>query len=116
MNQWETLLPFPYLSVIMSAATFSPIATCGGCAVLCLVAQSRPALCDTMDCSPAGSSVHGGFPGKNTAVGCRAVLQQIFPTLGLNRGPLHCRQILDHQRHEENPYVVGICFYHSASM
>ena len=29
------------------------------CAVLCLVAQSCPALCNPMDCSPPGSSVHG---------------------------------------------------------
>ena len=27
--------------------------------VLCLVAQSCPTLCDPMDCSPPGSSVHG---------------------------------------------------------
>ena len=27
--------------------------------VLCLVAQSCPALCNPMDCSPPGSSVHG---------------------------------------------------------
>ena len=27
--------------------------------VLCLVAQSCPTLCDRMDCSPPGSSVHG---------------------------------------------------------
>ena len=27
--------------------------------VLCLVAQSCPTLCDPMDCSPLGSSVHG---------------------------------------------------------
>ena len=27
--------------------------------VLCLVAQSCLTLCDTMDCSPSGSSVHG---------------------------------------------------------
>ena len=26
---------------------------------MCLVAQSYPALCDPMDCSPPGSSVHG---------------------------------------------------------
>ena len=26
---------------------------------LCLVAQSCPTLCDHMDCSPPGSSVHG---------------------------------------------------------
>ena len=28
-------------------------------AVLCLVTQSCPTLCDPMDCSPSGSSVHG---------------------------------------------------------
>ena len=27
-------------------------------------------LCDHMDCSPPGSSVHGDSPGKNTGVGC----------------------------------------------
>ena len=29
------------------------------CAALCLVAQSCPTLCDPMDCSLPGSSVHG---------------------------------------------------------
>ena len=52
--------------------------------VLCLVAQSCPALCNPMDCSPPGSSVHGDSPGKNTGVGCHALLQRIFPTQGLN--------------------------------
>ena len=46
-----------------------------------------------MDCGPSGSSVHGDSPGKNTEVGCHALLQ-IFPTKGLNPGLLHCRQIL----------------------
>ena len=41
--------------------------------VLCLVAQSRPTLCDPIDCSPPGSSVHGNSPGKNTKVGCHAL-------------------------------------------
>ena len=49
-------------------------------AVLCLVAQSCPTLCDPIDCSPPGSSVRGDSPGKNTGVGCRALLQGIFPT------------------------------------
>ena len=53
-------------------------------AVLCLVAQSYPTLCDPMDCSPPGSSVHGDFPGQNTGVGCHALLQGIFPTQGSN--------------------------------
>ena len=33
-------------------------------------------------------------PGKNTGVGCHALLQGTFPTLGLNPGPLHCRHFL----------------------
>ena len=45
---------------------------------LCLVAQSCPTLCDPMDGSLPGSSVHGDFPGKNTGVGCHALLQGIF--------------------------------------
>ena len=62
--------------------------------VWCLAAQSCPTLCDPMDCSPPGSSVHGDSPGKNTGVGCHSLLQEIFPTLGSNLGLLHCRQIL----------------------
>ena len=55
-------------------------------AVLCLVTQSCPTLCNPMDYSPLGSSVQGIFPGKNTGVGCHALLQGIFPTQGLNPG------------------------------
>ena len=36
------------------------------------VAQLGPTLCDPMDCSPPGSSIHGIFPGKSTGVGCLA--------------------------------------------
>ena len=35
---------------------------------LCLVAHSCLPLCDPMDCSLPGSSVHGDSPGKNTGV------------------------------------------------
>ena len=42
--------------------------------MLCLVTQSCPTLCDPMDCSPSGSSVHRDSPGKNTGVGCHALL------------------------------------------
>ena len=31
-------------------------------------------LCNTIDCSPPGSSVHGDSPGENTGVGCHALL------------------------------------------
>ena len=36
-------------------------------------------LCDHMDCSPAGSSIQEGSPGKNTGVSCQALLQEINP-------------------------------------
>ena len=52
---------------IVSASTYIPANS--ACAVLHLVAQSCPTLCDPMDCSPPSSSVHGGYPGKNTGVG-----------------------------------------------
>ena len=35
-------------------------------------------------CSLPGFSVHGIFPGKNTGVGCRALLQGVIPTQGWN--------------------------------
>ena len=54
-----------------------------------LIAQSCPALCDPVDCSPLGSSVHGDFPGKNTGVGCHFLLQEIFLTQGSNLRLLH---------------------------
>ena len=43
--------------------------------------QLCPTLCNPMDCSPSGSSVHGGSPGKNTEVGCHALLQGSNPRL-----------------------------------
>ena len=39
--------------------------------------QSCPTLCDPMNCSPPGSSLHGDSPGKNTGVGA----------ISLSRGP-----------------------------
>ena len=57
-----------------------------GCANLL---QSCPTLCDPVDCSPPGSSVHGILQSKNTGVGCHALLQEIFQTQGKNPCLLH---------------------------
>ncbi|CAN0153961.1 unnamed protein product [Rangifer tarandus platyrhynchus] len=46
---------------------------------MCLVAWLCLTLCDPMDCSLPGSSVHGDSPGKNTGVGSHTLLQGIFP-------------------------------------
>ena len=51
--------------------------------------QSCLTLCDPVDCSPPGSSVHGDSLGKDTAGGCHVLLQGIFPTQGLNPWLLH---------------------------
>ena len=54
---------------------------------ICVHAKSLqlcPTLCNPMDYSPPGSPVHGNSPGKNTGVGCHALIQGIFLTLGSN--------------------------------
>ena len=62
-----------------------------GCAVLCLVAQSCSTLCNPMNCSLSGLSVHRILQAR---VYCHALLQGIFPTQGSNSGLPHCRWIL----------------------
>ena len=77
----------------------SPLDTC----LLVPVTQSCLTLCHPLDCNPPGSSVHGDSPGKNTGVGCHALLHGIFPTQGSNPGLLHGRQIL--YQHQGTPNI-----------
>ena len=63
-------------------------------------------LCNPMDCSPPGSSVHGDSPGKNTGVGCHTLLQEIFPTQESNPGLPHCRQVLYCLSHQGNSRIL----------
>ena len=80
--------------------------------MLCLVTQSCVTLCNPVDCSPPGSSVHEDPPGKNTGVGCHALLQGIFLTKKLNWGLLHCRWILYQLSHLGSPILsLYECFY-----
>ena len=68
----DTAQIFPYLSSSISCCFLHSFRSEVRCAVLsrspCLI------LCDPTDCSPPGSSVHGDSPGKNTGVGCVALL------------------------------------------
>ena len=66
-----------------------------------------------MDCSWAGSSVHGNSPSMNTGVGCHALLQEISLIRELNQGLLHCRQIL-YQLSCQGSYWVVSLFIESA--
>ena len=61
-----------------------------------LVTKSYLILLWSMDCSPAGSSVHRYFPGKKTGVSCHFLLQGIFLTQKSSLHLLHCRWILYH--------------------
>ena len=57
----------------------------------------------TWTAARAGSSVHGDSPGKNTGVGCHALLQGIFPAQGSNLGFPHCRWILYQMSDQGSP-------------
>ena len=50
--------------------------------------------------------VHGDSPGKNTGLGCHALLQGLFPTQGSNPGLLHCRWIIFCLSHQGSPRIL----------
>ena len=76
------------------------------CVCVRLVTQSCQTLCDPMDCSLPGSSVHGDSPGKNTGVkkkkkkeywsGLPCPPPEDLPNPGLP----NCRQSLYHLSHQ----------------
>ena len=66
----------------MNTQDWSPLGWTGW--VCAKLLQSCPTLCNPMNHSLPGSSVHGDSPGKNTGVGCHAFLQGIFLTRGSN--------------------------------
>ena len=57
-----------------------------------LVAQLCPTLCESVECNPPGSSVHGVLQSKILELGSHSLLPG-FRTQGLNPGLLHHRQI-----------------------
>ena len=64
-----------------------------GC-VCVLAAQSCPALCDAMNCSLPGSSVHGTFQGRILEWVASPFSRGTFLTQGSNPSPRCCRQTL----------------------
>ena len=62
------------------------------------VTQSHPTLCDPMDCSPPGSSVHGIL--EWVAI---PFSRGIFLTQRLNLGLLHCKWIFYPLSHQGSP-------------
>ena len=84
----ETMLLFLYLWIYRNI-----FMVCGCAKPL----QSCPILCNPMDCSLPGFTVHGILQARILGVGCHALLQGIFSTQESNPHllwHLHCRQIL----------------------
>ena len=68
-----------------------------------LVAQSRPTLCDPMDCRPPGSSVHEIFQARTLEWVAISISRGSSPTQGWNPGLLHCRPILNQLSYKGSP-------------
>ena len=68
------------------------------CRLAC-AALSRSVVSDSLQplgLQPARLLCPWDSPGKNTGVGCHALLQGIVPSQGSKPGLLHCRQVLCH--------------------
>ena len=75
--------------------------------------SSRQKQSENESCSVVADSLqpHGLYsprnsPGQNTGVGSLSLLQEIFPTQGLNPGLLHCRRILYQLSHQGSPRIL----------
>ena len=110
-----SLSPFTFIKWLFSASSLSAIRVVSSAylrllmflpAILSPACASSSLACWWPGCSPPGPSAYGNSPGKNTGVGCHALLQEIFPTQGLNPDLLHCRQILYHFSHQGSPGIL----------
>ena len=55
---------------------------------------------------PHGLHTPWNSPGQNIGVGSFSLLQEIFPTQGLNPGLPHCRQVLYQLSHKGSPRIL----------
>ena len=70
-----------------------------------LVAQLCPTLCDPMDCSPPGPSVHGILQARILEwIDIPSLLEGIFSAQELNPSLLHYRQILYHLSYQGSQF------------
>ena len=94
----------PQVTKIWTPCSLLPWLTITHLSCVCEHIQSCPALCNPMDCSPPGSSVHGILQ-----VGILEWIAIPFSrgsSLGLNQGLLHCRQVLYYLSHQGSPKYI----------
>ena len=74
------------------------------CECVCMLfTQSCLTLCDTMDCSPPGSSDHGILQARTLDWVAIPFSRGSFWTQGLNPGLPHCKRILYRLSHQGSP-------------
>ena len=80
--------------------------------MLVLATQSCPTHCDSMDCSPPGSSVLGILQARTLEWVAMPSSRGIFPAQGLNPGLLHHRWILYRLSHQGSPSIkqLNTCY------
>ena len=66
--------------------------------------ESCSVVCDSL--RPPGLHSPWNSPGQNNGVDSLSILQEIFPTQGLNLGLLHCRQMLYQLSHKGSPRIL----------
>ena len=110
MDKKWYLIPFIFISLATSEMSFlfifSHLCEMPVCILCLFVCCLLSYLCAVLSRSVVSDSLwpHGllparllcpwGSPGKNTEMGCHALLQGIFPAQGSNPGLPHCRRIL----------------------
>ena len=90
---------YVYIYMILMVYTHTHIWAC-----CCSVTKSCLTLCDPMDCSQTGSSVHGVFPSKITGMGCHFLLWGILTIWGSNPCLLHWQEDSLLLSHLGSPY------------
>ena len=105
----ETICPFHgYIHVLFIPSVDRYLGCCHFLIAVVVVTQSCLTLCDHMDCSLPGSSVHGDSPGRNTGVDSHSLLQGIFPNQRLNPGLLPCRWVFCCLSRQEAPLYSSV--------
>ena len=78
--------------------------------ILCCAMLSRSVISDCFETpwtvAHQPPLVHEDSPGKNTGVGCHALLQHYLLNPGIKPGLPHCRWILYHLSHQESPRIL----------
>ena len=107
LSWWNTLWYFPPMSFWKPSPFLRKTYCADVVNGMCCAVLSYSVMSDSLRLlSPPSSFVHGDSPGKNTGMGCHALLQGIFPTQGSNPGLLNCRQIIYHLSYQGSPRIL----------